>query len=50
LKIRLIEPSELRTSTLRPEELQSVEDGQIELLSWLAALDDVRNYLIREAA
>jgi hypothetical protein len=35
---------------VRPEQLQSVEDWTIDLLSWLAALDDVRNWLIREAA
>jgi hypothetical protein len=35
---------------VRPEQLQSVEDWTIELLSWLAALDDVRKWLIREAA
>ena len=31
---------------MRPEQLQSVVGcGQIELLSWLAALDDFRNWL-----
>ena len=33
-----------------PNNCKVLRIGQIELLSWLAALDDFRNWLIREAA